>query len=120
LAFAKGASQHDQLALLLKMLDKFLLAVEIANSPTTRWALKVEPSTRLTVALAVFELERLLAELADKQDLIEDVHDNAVGSWCDLEDGLAIWASLPEFLPIEDTSLAVELLAALHLGDGSR
>lgn len=119
-AFANGTNQHDKLALLLKMLDKFLLAVEITNSPTTRRTLKIEPSTCLTVALAVFELKRLLAELADKQDLIEDVHNNAVRSGCDLEDGLAIWAGLLVFFPIEDTRLAVKLLAAFHLGDRGR
>ena len=70
------------------------------------------------MALKIFVFECLLAELADEKDLVKEVHDDAVGSVGDLEDGLAVGAGLLVGLPVQDARHAVELLATLHLGDG--
>ena len=69
------------------------------------------------MGFTVLVLKCILAELTDKHDFIEDVHDDAVGSWGYLQMALAVRTCSFVIFPVIDANVAIELLATLHLGD---
>ena len=100
------------------MLLQLGLVFQVLLQAAAKRAFVIDPGALLAVANKVFIFERLLAELADEKDLVKEVHDDAVDSVGDLEDGLAVGAGSLMVIPALDARRAVKLLATSHLGDG--
>ena len=107
----------DQLTIKLYVLNQLNDGIHVLIKPAARRTSAIERFTIQTVGFAVLVPKCILAELTDEHDFIEDVHDDAVGSLGYLQMALAVRTCRFVIFPVVDANVAIELFAALHLGD---